>query len=108
MTAKEFVSRLAPLQLERLALIFNYLADHEHELRLEGGGRINDNLDCAAFHRELAAACKNSEDSHAPRSGFNVDFCPDCGHVHVDDSECGFPTGAGGRTACRCERKVTA
>lgn len=32
--------------------------------------------------------------------------CPDCGHVHQEDSECRCLIG-GGRF-CRCERKVTA
>ena len=33
---------------------------------------------------------------------------PSCGHVHIDDNECGFPSGPGGRVPCQCERKVTA
>jgi len=32
--------------------------------------------------------------------------CPDCGHIHADDAECGFPIGGGRK--CRCERKVRA
>lgn len=34
------------------------------------------------------------------------EFCPDCGHLHCDDAECGFPIGGGRK--CLCERKVTA
>jgi hypothetical protein len=34
------------------------------------------------------------------------EFCHDCGHIHVDDSECGFPIG-GGRI-CKCAKAVLA
>lgn len=61
MTAQEFVFRLAPTDMDRLAAVFNYLADNMHEMRLLTGERLRDELDFAAFHRELAAACRFRE-----------------------------------------------
>lgn len=37
-------------------------------------------------------------------SRFDFSECPDCGHVHADEKECGFPIGAG--RICRCERSA--
>ena len=102
-TAKEFVSRLVPSERRWLALQLNYLADHEHELRLADGRSMSEGLDFADFLREAAVACIAEK---TERPGYNVEFCPDCGHVHVDDNECSFPIGAG--RICRCERAVPA
>src|ERR1039458_7824506 len=66
MTAQEFVSHLAPVDLERLALIFNFLADHGHVLQLESGEFLRDGLDFSAFHREVATACKFPERESQP------------------------------------------
>jgi hypothetical protein len=122
MNAKEFIAHLAPVDLDRLALIFNYLGDHAHEARLLNGGRLHDLTDFAAFFHELASASKFTPSTEVlPRVDFRTrpqvtprdnlvqvhgDFCPDCGHIHIDGSECGFPIG-GGRI-CRCERAVPA
>ncbi len=118
MTPREFVRNLAPVELDRLALIFNFLADHGYELTLESGLGLRDATDFIAFHREMAMALKfsqSTEVSNGPVFGtatkvtypltgsrFDLSHCPDCGHVHIEDDECGFPTG-GGRI-CRCER----
>ncbi len=61
--------------------------------------------------REVAAACRCSELPEASVRVYddrvsNLDFCPNCGHIHVDEDECGFPIG--GNRVCRCERAVTA
>jgi hypothetical protein len=123
MTAKEFVSRLAPVDLDRLALIFNFLADHEHDLQLESGLPLRDGIDFEAFHREVATACKSLKpDAAAPLnyplpapvtypltgSRFSLDFCARCGHIHLDDDECGFPMGGGGKCPCRKRAAVPA
>ncbi len=121
LTAKEFVARLAPVEFERLVLIFNYLADHAHELRLISGDRLNDILDFAAFLRELAAALRFPESTEVPdrpdsRPSPKVTLresqprwsrrCPDCDHEHEGRNECSYYLGEG--KFCQCETKVTA
>lgn len=109
MNAKEFVSRLAPVDLPRLALIFDYLADRQHELRLADGQPLNDGLDFSAFHRELAAACKMAEDTKVQSEAVSrtrppvTTVCMRCFHRHEKDDECGVDLGKGGRCDCRAE-----
>jgi hypothetical protein len=112
-------------------LLLSYLADHVYTAELAAGGKLHDAMDFTAWLRELSdearklaqipestkvsAAAGNGTcrtvtraSSVNPQPRWAADFCPDCGHVHIDDTECGFPTGAGGREPCRCERKVPA
>lgn len=110
MTPQELLSEILlsgppsdTLKLE-CRLIFRILADNLHEVRLSGAGRLDDLTDVIALFRELVKQLNPALNPVKP--GYNVDFCPDCGHVHVDDHECSFPIG-GGRV-CRCERQVTA
>lgn len=94
--------------------IFQYLADHVHLVRLANGQLINDTADFAEFFRELGDASRSVERPFPvgvggrPLQGiFTIhDTCPDCGHIHQGDSECGEEIG-GGRV-CRCERRVPA
>lgn len=99
MTAKELLDKYgAPLDL-RLRGFALFVADHLPSARLANGARLCDAIDFAAWLHELA----NVADAPALRGH---DACPDCGHSHQDDAECGEPLG-GGRI-CRCERKVPA
>jgi hypothetical protein len=86
-------------------LLLCYLADHACMAELQSGQRISDLTDVKVWLRELAEAARVPSVRTSPRVT-SCDFCPDCGHVHIDDSECGFPIG-GGRN-CRCERAVRA
>ncbi len=109
MTAKEFVCHLAPVELERLASIFNFLAEHEHELQLASGQPLNDGLDFAAFLREVAAALqfpdRGKVTERQPQARWDR-TCPDCDHEHEGKTECSHYLGEG--KFCRCESKVTA
>jgi hypothetical protein len=110
-------------------LLLSYLADHVYHANLLSGTPVHDVTDFHLWLRELAeearklaqipestkvsAAAGNGTcrtvtrtSSVNPQPRWAADFCPDCGHVHIDDAECGFPQG-GGRV-CRCERKVPA
>jgi hypothetical protein len=125
MTAQELIADLRLLGPQDSRVFFSYLADHFHEARLANQQRLCDLSDVIAFLREVAAAadgCEFPESAEVSARGiFGTrpkvihriaqprnwsDFCPDCGHAHIEDDECGFPIG-GGRI-CRCERKVTA
>lgn len=89
-------------------LLLRYLADHVYYAQLESGVSLSDPINQRQFFHECAEAliAMMTGKKEAPKPGYNVDFCPNCGHVHVDDHECSFPIG-GGRV-CRCERQVTA
>lgn len=136
MNAKDIVSDLPgadtrqSLLYARLLLV--YLSDHVYQADLSNGIRVRDVTDFHVWLRELAeearmlsqpsnntkvhsaqdsgtrpkVTCRTS--SPAPQPRYSTDFCPSCGHVHIDDNECGFPSGPGGRVPCQCERKVTA
>jgi hypothetical protein len=60
MTASDFVERLAPIDLDRQALIFAYLAEHIHEARLASGMGLLDLSDVRAFLHEVALTAKVS------------------------------------------------
>ena len=111
----------APGVLLYTRLLLHYLADHVSHARLADGQRLNDSTDFVAWLRELAEAARIPVNTkvlemagtgtrplvrRAPAPQPRWDECPDCGHVHLDDSECGFAIG-GGRV-CRCVRKVPA
>jgi hypothetical protein len=52
-TAAEFVSKLSPVDLERLITIFLFLADNSHTLRLRDGGFLRDGTDTKQFFIEV-------------------------------------------------------
>ena len=125
MTAQDFIAKLAPVELERLSLIFHRLADGITEARLRTGMRLIDLTDVKAYLYELALAAKVRDSGQSTgvsnlaerrpvskvtcRSldGRNLDSsCPRCGHVHEGLAECGCDLG-GGRI-CRCEMEVRA
>ncbi len=81
-------------------------AEAIYQIKFADGRMIRDATDARDFLIELSDELTEKVLVAKPAPGYNVDFCPDCGHVHVDDHECSFPIG-GGRV-CRCERQVTA
>src|SRR6266849_8102088 len=94
-----------------LKLFTRYLADNVYDSTLNSGERISDATAFKIWLRELSEAARTLTLETAgkklppsPQRRWN-EFCPDCGHIHIEDSECGFPQG-GGRV-CRCERAVT-
>ena len=106
-------------------LLVSYLADHVYTAELADGGKLRDAMDLTQWLRELADEARkllaNGQSTEVspvaerstcrkvtttPQARWNGDFCPDCGHVHIDDAECGFPIG--GARICRCERRVVA
>ena len=111
-------------------LLLSYLADHVYGAELQNGLPVRDATDFSHWLTELAEAARelakipgntkvhSAQDSGTrpkvtyrapqPQPRYSTDFCPSCGHVHIDDNECGFPSGPGGRVPCQCERKVTA
>jgi hypothetical protein len=119
MKARQIIDHLRTLGPQNANVIFTYLADCVYNARLGNGQRICDVMDCKLWLRELADAAQiagstgvtSVEEFHTRPTVTNNrfaggDFCPDCGHVHIDGAECGFPIG-GGRV-CRCERAVPA
>jgi hypothetical protein len=119
MTPEEFIAHLAPFDMNRLALVFDWMADHADELRTSGGQRLLDSIDWSAFLHEAAVAARNREspsllDLRSPieimarpaRPPRYDATCPSCGHVHEDEAECRMKMGGGG--VCLCDRKVTA
>jgi len=58
--ADEFIAHLAPVDLHRLALIFDWLGDHAEDLRTGDGQHLNDATDWAAFLHEVAAAARKN------------------------------------------------
>ena len=118
----------SPQVLLYTRLLLRYLADHARDAKLSSGEYLCDVTDFITWLRELADATRPvgvdievlpaTALARVDRSGsplppqrsarpeqprWTGDFCPDCGHIHIDDAECGFPIG-GGRI-CRCERK---
>src|SRR5579859_6354084 len=124
MTAPELIATLRAAGPQSLGVTLHFIADRAHELTLADGQHLRDATDFKAALKELAEATRFRDyeiamgtgfDEHLEssvqrvlpqRPGYNVEFCPQCGHVHVDDDECSFPIG--GDRICRCERKVTA
>lgn len=120
MTARDFIAKLSPFELERTALIFEYLAVCIPDCQLLRGAHLHDASDFMAFALEVSAEAKaklalagSSTEvpklhEFRPRSKVTKldDTCPRCGHVHQENSECGCPMG-GGRT-CRCDMEARA
>jgi hypothetical protein len=107
MTPKEIVSRLAPVELDRLRLIFKFMAANAHELTCDSGEKLRDASDWKEFLNEVADAL--AEASTPPYTNFHLPrdhTCPDCGHEHEDKAECKHYLGEG--RFCPCESKVTA
>jgi hypothetical protein len=113
MTPKELVSRLAPVELERLRLIFLFLAANAHELRTNADCRLLDASDWKEFLHEVADELAEAGQGRTaqmdsrllPRPALDH-TCPDCGHEHEDKTECKKYLGEG--RFCPCESKVTA
>ena len=90
-------SDLLPLELR---MMFRQLHDNLPLLKLRNGSNLRDVSDMMELCREMI-------DLLTPPKMRSVDrSCPDCGHVHTEEAECGEKIG-GGRV-CRCERKVVA
>ena len=112
MTARELISNLRRCGPQSLTVIFHYVADRAHELRLADGQKLNDCLDFAAMLRELGEAARltRPELLDSPpqlRTVSTLDpTCPRCGHVHEGDKECGAEIARG--RICRCEMEVPA
>jgi hypothetical protein len=105
MTAKEFIAKLPPGELDRFGVIFHYLSDHIIDARLQSGMRLIDLTDVRAFLYEVALAARIAD----PRQWNSVSAnstCPRCGHVHQGSSECGQEMEPG--RICRCEIEVGA
>lgn len=104
MKPREFVAIVPSSALLDPAEFLLFTASHAHELRTEDGRRLNDLLDVTAWMLEVSRALRGWNQP-APGAPLNAS-CPDCGHEHGEEKECGFAIG-GGRV-CRCERKVPA
>lgn len=106
----------SPLPLREILIIarivFQHQADCFYESCLQDGRPLihTDPMGTKQWLEELAEAANVKQWPGAepmyPRVQTIRDFCPDCGHVHLDDAECSFPIG--GERMCRCERKVSA
>jgi hypothetical protein len=89
-------------------LIFQEMADCIYEAHLNDGSPVRhcDPIGFKEWLEQLAEAARTPRFATRARITPIGNFCPDCGHVHLDDSECSFPIG--GERMCRCERKVSA
>jgi hypothetical protein len=127
MTAQDFISKLAPAELERMGLIFELLSIRIPDAELVNGSHLRDASDFMAFLLELSAAAKLANvrgpmqfgppyrslrsqqerwqrENKSPTVRLVEETCPRCGHVHEGSAECGFDIG-GGRI-CHCEMEV--
>lgn len=99
-------------------LLLEHIATRIFHCTLESGSGIHDVMDARCFLEECANAARTGAIADVEivspvesRAQLRVtgrvrtpnEFCPACGHVHIDDDECNFPIGGGRR--CRCERK---
>jgi hypothetical protein len=106
--AKQIVAAILAKHPRDASDVFNGLADHIHEARLTKGERMTDATDYAELLREIATHLRHSIakankpiKTTAQIRGSIYDTCPRCGHIHLEESECGQDLG-GGRI-CRCE-----
>jgi len=58
MTARDFIASLAPVDLDRQAKIFSYLADHVYESGFRRGYSLRDATDFRQLFHELAEAAR--------------------------------------------------
>lgn len=100
MTAKELVANLRAAGEIDPAECFLYMAAHAHELRLEHGQRLLDQIDFTAWLIEVSRALASRDQILVSRTE-NDRTCPRCGHIHEGERECGSEIGGGRR--CRCE-----
>lgn len=113
MNAKELISDLRRAGPQELAVIFHFVADRLHSLRLMDGQRINDQIDFAVLLRELGEAARispeNPESTEVQSAAVSrtsplvTSICMKCYHVHEKEGECGVDLGKGGRCDCRAE-----
>ena len=130
MNARDFVSDLPAIPGDPRAnllyarLLLSYLADHVYRLELANGVEVRTVTnfsyfcqECIEVIRKVGRLAESTEVSVGLEVGTGLkvmpppqrrwdEFCPTCGHIHIEDAECGFPQG-GGRV-CRCERQVSA
>lgn len=106
----------SPLPLREILIMSQIIFEHQavcfYDSCLNSGTPLThtDPIGMKQWLEELAAAAQvdiwPGTEVFSPKITPIGNFCPDCGHVHLDDAECQFPIG-GART-CRCERKVSA
>jgi len=104
-------SEFLPLELR---LIFRQLHDNLPMLKLRNGAHVRDVPDVMELCREMIDLLSPPKPAQvgvftagSARERFPFEAtCPNCGHVHFEEDECGEQLG-GGRV-CRCERKVVA
>jgi hypothetical protein len=104
-------SELLPLELR---LIFRQLHDNLPMLKLRNGNHLRDSSDVMELCREMIDLLSPPKPAQigvftatSARERFPFhETCPDCGHVHTEENECGEKLG--GDRVCRCERKVVA
>lgn len=92
-------------------LLLRFLADHVRELQFDDGSYLQSISDFEKALRLVADGLRvplspplNFADHRLRASGrvADEDWCHDCGHLHADPTECGFPIG-GGRV-CLCDK----
>lgn len=69
MTAADFIAKLAPVEMERMSLIFDYLSHFTLEARLRNGRRLCDVMDFSLWLEELseeAKAAQNLQGTEVP------------------------------------------
>ena len=104
-------SELLPLELR---MMFRQLHDNLPLLKLRNGSHVRDVPDVMELCREMIDLLTPNKPPQigvftaaSARERFPfADTCPDCGHVHNGENECGEKLG--GDRVCRCERKVVA
>ena len=98
-----------------LRIALRLLADRVRELQFDDGrylsnvGDFADALRLMAEKVKIPCSAPVNFAAHPLRSTNRVvesDWCPVCGHIHADPSECGFPMGGAGK--CLCDRRVPA
>lgn len=120
-------SPIDPREVQLLVrIILQEIVDGLYEARLARGTPLTntDLIGTKEYFEELLAAVNQSilpacDATHlitegrrlrltgrVPQRPFDMSFCPDCGHIHIDQDECSFPIGGGRK--CLCERRMPA